>query len=379
MELNDYRTQIDQIDEELFSLFRKRMEISKEIAAYKKENGLSTYDETREKALMRQAEKRSGEALCEYGKVLASTLIYLSRSYQNRLNDDFPLGKRIQNALETTKKVFPKSATVACQGVEGAYSMLAAERFFASPEITYHRSFQDVFAAIENGESRYGVLPIENSTAGSVNQVYDLMRKHQFFIVRSLRLKISHNLLALPGASLEDIREIVSHEQALNQSTAFLSSLKDVKTTVCANTAVAAKTVAESGRKDLAALSSRNCAALYHLAVLKESVQDQGNNCTRFICIAKEPEIYPGADKTSLVLSMPHKPGSLYHLLSLFYSHGVNLTKIESRPIPERDFEFLFYFDLEQSVYEEGFLSLLAELSENYEDFRYLGSYNEII
>ena len=192
-------------------------------------------------------------------------------------------------------------------------------------------------------------------------------------------MKIDHNLLCNRGTKLEDIREIISHEQAINQCSAFLKSLPNVKVTVAANTAVAAKTVKESGRKDLAALSSRFCADLYGLDTLDSAVQDMGNNYTRFICISKEPEVYPGADKLTLMLVTPNKPGALYNVLSCFNALGVNMTKLESCPIPERDFESMFYFDFTVSVYSESLPRLLSELEARGERYKLLGAYSEII
>ena len=223
------------------------------------------------------------------------------------------------------------------------------------------------------------MLPIENSTAGSVNAVYDLMMRHHFHIVRSVRVKIDHNLLARPGAKLSGIREIYSHEQALSQCAQFLSSLPGVKVIPCENTALAAKLVAESGRDDAAALSTRACERLYGLECLAPSVQDTANNYTRFICIARDLEIYPGADRTSLMMTLRHEPGSLYKVLSRFYALGINLNKLESRPLPERSFEFMFYFDLENPVYDPAFLQLVSELGDISEEYTYLGSYSEVI
>ena len=235
-----------------------------------------------------------------------------------------------------------------------------------------------MFSAIESGLCRYGVIPLENSTAGSVNAVYDLMQQHNFSIVRSARLKVDHCLLARKGAKLSDIREIRTHEQAVGQCSEFLHKL-GVKVVRCENTAIAAKEVAESGRTDIAALASRSCAALYGLDVLQESVQDQGNNYTRFICISRDLEIYPGADRTSLMMVLRHRPGSLAQVLSRFYARGINLNKLESRPIPQRDFEFMFYFDLDVPVYSPQFMQLMGELDDLSESCFYLGSYSEVI
>jgi len=275
--------------------------------------------------------------------------------------------------------MFPASATVACQGVEGAYSQLACSRLFKLPDVYYFSTFDAVFSAIEKGFCQYGVIPLENSTAGSVNMVYDLMTKHNFHIVRSMRLKVDHNLLVKPGTKLEDVKEIYSHEQAISQCAGFLQGLKDVKVIPCENTAMAAERVAKSERSDVAALASRSCSKLYGLECLATDVQDKGNNYTRFICISRDLEIYPGADRTSLMMVLPHRPGSLYKVLSRFYALGINLNKLESRPMPDRNFEFMFYFDLETSVYSPQFMQLMGELDTICEEFAYLGSYNEIV
>ena len=380
MDLNDYRREIDGIDAQLLELFARRMDVAAAIAEYKKENALPVSDPSRERQKLLDVAEKTPEALRDYAVSLYSLLFELSRGYQNRiLGVRTELTQQIADAIAETPQLFPESAAVACQGVEGAYSQLACDRLFRLANIFYFSSFEAVFSAIEKGLCRYGVIPLENSTAGSVNAVYDLMMRHDFRIVRSVRLKVDHNLLAAPGAKLGDIREIYSHEQAIAQCSGFLQSLPGVTVVRCENTAAAAKRVAESGRTDVAALSSRSCAELYGLQCLAADVQDQGNNFTRFICIAKDLEIYPGADRTSLMEVLPHRPGSLYQVLSRFYALSVNLNKLESRPIPERNFEFMFYFDLETSVYAPQFTQLMGELPELCEDFSYLGSYSEVI
>ena len=380
MDLNDYRKEIDSIDDQLIALFAQRMETAEKIAAYKKANGLRVLDARREKEKMREILDKTPDDLREYVSSLYSLIFELSRSRQSCLlgtKGDLPA--KIAEAIEKTPQLFPEDAAVACQGVEGAYSEQACERLFKRPSTFFFSSFEAVFSAIEKGLCRYGVLPLENSTAGSVNAVYDLMTQHNFRIVRSVRLKIDHCLLAKPGTKLSDIKEIYSHEQAISQCGRFLQSLPGVTVVRCENTAMAAKRVAESDRTDVAALSSRACVGLYGLESLASSVQDQGNNYTRFICIAKDLEIYPGADRTSLMMVLPHKPGSLYKVLSRFYALGINLNKLESRPLPERDFEFMFYFDLETSVYSPQFQQLMGELPGLCEEFSYLGSYREVV
>lgn len=376
MELKDYRNQIDRIDDEIVRLFQQRMDVAAQIAEYKKEHDLPILQAGREREKLADLSSKTREELQSYLRVLYSLLFELSRTYQAR-GSRTELYDRIADAIENTPRLFPRSASVACQGVEGAYSQLACERLFSAPNIQYFRSFEGVFSAIEAGFCRYGILPVENSTAGSVKRVYDLMVSHNFSIVRSVRLKVDHCLLAKPGSA--EIHEVYSHEQAISQCSDFLKTLGDIKITRCENTAVAAQTVAASERKDVAALSSRFCAELYGLDILRSGVQDVGNNHTRFICISKQPEIYPGADRTTLMLVLPHKPGSLYKVLARLYALGINLLKLESRPLPDRDFEFLFYLDLETSVYSDEFVQLMCDIGSFCEEFKYLGSYSEVI
>lgn len=380
MELSNMYEQIDNIDRQIGQLFVRRMELSASVAREKAAEGILTPDVSREREDRARFRQAAGPGLEGYAGVLYSTLVDVSHSYQAAVtNGASPQTARIAAALEITPKLFPESASVVCQGVEGAYSQIAVGKLFREPSISYVSSFEAVFAAIANGLCQYGVLPLENSTAGSVNRIYDLMMQYNFSIVRSVRLKVDHNLLARPGVKLGDIREIFSHEQAISQCAGFLRGYPDVKVTPCANTAMAAKMVAESGRTDVAALSSRSCAELYGLVSLASAVQDMGNNHTRFICISKNLEIYPGADRTSIMLTTPHKPGALYSIIARINALGINLTKLESRPLPDRDFEFMFYFDLDTPVYSPRFIQLMADLEHLCETFRYLGSYSEIV
>ena len=380
MDLSDIRKRIDIIDEKLVDLFVKRMQLSGEVAQYKQQHNLPMYVPSREREILQEVAQKAGPEMDNYTRVLYSMLFELSRSYQSKCNcKATPLYKQITASIENTPKLFPQAPMVACQGVEGAFAQIACEKIFKNPFIMYFKNFDAVFQAIEQGLCQYGVLPIENSTAGSVKKVYDLMIKHNFSIIRTSRLKVDHNLLANPGAKLSEIREIYSHEQAINQSSEFLKSLSNVTIIPVENTAVAAEMVAKSGRKDIAALASHVCEELYGLKSLADSVQDKGNNRTRFICISKNLEIYPGSDKTSIMMVLSHKPGALYKVLARLYTLGINVIKLESRPIPERDFEFMFYFDLETSIYSEEFVQLMCELDDLCEEFKYLGSYSEVV
>ncbi len=377
MEIKELRNKIDAIDEQLVKLYAERMSVSSQVADYKREHGLPVLDHKRERELLAKISSLAGPELERYARVLYESILATSRAYQDKkLGAASELCDGIALACENTPKLFPESASVACQGIEGAYSQIAAESLFRLPSISYYKSFEDVFAALDAGECKYAVLPVENSTAGSVNKVYDLMRSHKFYIVRSTRIRIEHNLFALPGTKLEDIREIVSHEQALSQCANYISSL-GVRATPVLNTAIAAETVKNSGRRDLAALSSRSCGDIYGLECLEGAVQDKGANYTRFVCISKDLEIYPGADRTSFMMVISQQPGSLYRILSKLNASAVNMRKLESRPLPDKDFQIMFYLDADLSMYSPELPTLLAELEGECEELRYLGTYSE--
>lgn len=379
-ELEQLRRDIDAIDRQIVDLMKQRMETVAQVAEYKKANNIPVLDSGRERALLSKVGQEAGEELADYIQSMYRTIMAASRSYENgKLGRGSKVYDGIKKAMEETPQLFPQRPTVACQGIEGAYSQIACDRLFKAPSIMYFQSFDHVFKAVESGMCQYGILPIENSTAGSVNAVYDLMIRHNFSIVRSARLKVSHNLLAKPGTKLEDIRDVYSHEQALHQCAGYLAGLKNVAVHVVENTAVAARMVAQSDRSDVAALSSRFCAEQYDLEIVQDNVQDQDNNYTRFICISKKPEIYPGADRTSLMMTLPHKPGTLYNVLAKFYALNINLQKLESRPLPNREFEFMFYFDVEASVYAPEMEKLFRDLEAESEQLRYLGTYHEVI
>ncbi len=381
MELSDYRKQIAEIDNQITELFQLRMDAAAGIACIKREKNLPIFDPAREREKLCDVSSRVRGDLAQDVRTLYATLFELSRAHQRDLNrTESMLGRSVRDAVANTPRLFTEEAAVACQGVEGAYSQHAAVKLFKRPSIMYFQSFESVFSAIESGLCRYGVLPIENSSAGSVKKVYDLMLGHDFKIVRSVRLKIDHSLLALPGVNRADIREIFTHEQAIGQCAGYLERFgSDVKITRCENTARAAQLLMRTGRRDAAAIASADCARLYGLTCLERDIQDRANNYTRFICISKNLEIYPGADRTSVMMTLAHQPGSLCRALSLFNVLGINLTKLESRPIPERDFEFMFCFELEASVYSAEFLRMIDSLGDISDDFRYLGSYGEVI
>ncbi len=362
MTTEEAKARLRQIDDELARLFIERTE-------------LDITDAAAERETVSRLTEGQTDAMAGYIKTLFATVFDLTRSEQaRRRRAPSKVAADIDAALAGTPKLFPKSAAVACQGVEGANSTAACEKMFERPSIMYFKTFEGVFNAVSKDMCRYGVLPVENSLHGSVADVYGLMKKYDCFIVRSIKLKINHVLLAAPGVELKDVKKIYSHEQALGQCGEFLKGL-NAEIEACENTAAAARMISEGDMRDAAAISSLQCAELYNLNVLCENIQNSDNNYTRFVCLSKKLEIYPGASRLSLMMTLPHKPGSLYRLMAKFAALGINLTKLESRPLPDKDFEFLFYFDLDVSVYDEAVIDLFSQLEGGNEKFMFLGCY----
>ena len=378
MELSEIREKIDAVDDQLLDLFLQRMDLAEAVAAYKNEHHLPILNKERERAILAKVTERSGEKE-RYAYHLFSTLFELARSRQAELIDaPTRVGAQIKAALADMNEVFPQTGLVACQGVEGANSQVACDRLLPRGNLVYVKTFQAVVSAVESGLCKFGVLPIENSSNGSVRAVYELLQDHNLTIVRSTRLCIRHELLALPGVKMGDITEIYSHEQAIGQCSKFLNSLNGVRVIPCDNTAAAAKMVAERGDRHVAAISSHPCAALYGLETVSDEIQDSDNNYTRFICVTKDPVIYAGASRISLIIACDNKPGALYEILSKLAALGINMTKLESCPVTGRNFEFIFFLELEASVQEPGVVSMLEELERSCADFNFLGSYAEV-
>ena len=378
MELSEIREKIDAVDDQLLDLFLQRMDLSEEVAAYKNEHHLPILNKERERAILAKVTEKSGEKE-RFAYHLFSTLFELARSRQAELIDaPTRVGAQIKAALADMNEVFPQTGLVACQGVEGANSQVACDRLLPRGNIVYVKTFQAVVSAVESGLCKFGVLPIENSSNGSVRAVYELLQDHNLTIVRSTRLCIRHELLALPGVKMGDITEIYSHEQAIGQCSKFLNSLNGVRVIPCDNTAAAAKMVAERGDRHVAAISSHPCAALYGLETVSDEIQDSDNNYTRFICVTKDPVIYAGASRISLIIACDNKPGALYEILSKLAALGINMTKLESCPVTGRNFEFIFFLELEASVQEPGVLAMLEELERSCAGFHFLGNYAEI-
>ncbi len=377
MDLTELRTQIDEVDSQIVSLFQKRMELVDGVAAYKREHHVPVLATGREEQVLDRVAQLAGPKLAGESRVLFTTLMDLSKSSQYSKN--LPADSKLASLREGAKEEFvlPQKAKVGCQGVMGAYSSIAARRMFAQPDLRFYPHFGDVFDAVESGEIEYGVLPIENSSAGSVSAVYDLMKKHNFYIAAALKLRIDHCLVAKGPIPLQKVTKVYSHEQGINQCLGLFSQYPNMSPEVFSNTAAAAEFVAHSSDDTLAAISSKETAQLYGLHILKESVQDNDFNFTRFIIITRDFVRTGDADKISLSLVLPHQAGSLYHIITRFAVLGLNLTKLESRPIPGRDFEFMFYFDFEGSILDEKVISLLGQLESQLEYFSFLGNFHE--
>ena len=378
MELSEIRTKIDAVDDQLLTLFLERMALSEEVAAYKHEHKLPILNKAREREILAKVTQRAGDKE-RYAYHLYSTLFELARSRQAELiSAPTKVAERVRTALASNSEVFPQTGMVACQGVEGGNSQAACDRLLPRGNIMYVKSFDGVVSAVESGLCQFGVLPIENSSNGSVRKVYQLLQEHDLSVVRSTRLCIRHELLALPGVKQEEITEIYSHEQAIGQCSRFLGGLKDVKVVPCGNTAAAAKLVAESGNPHAAAISSHPCAALYGLECVNGNIQDSDNNYTRFICVAKDPVIYAGASRISLIVAFENKPGALYEIISKLAAMDINMTKLESCPVAGSDFEFIFFLELEASVKAPGVLAMLEEMERSCAQFQLLGNYAEV-
>ena len=378
MELSEIRTKIDAVDDELLRLFLERMDLAEEVAAYKNEHHLPILNKQREREILAKVAEKSGDRE-RFSYHLFSTIFELSRSRQAELiTAPTKVEAQVKASLAAGGAVFPQTGLVACQGVEGANSQVACDRILPRGNIVYVKTFDAVVSAVESGLCKFGVLPIENSSNGSVRAVYELLQAHKLSVVRSTRLCIRHELLALPGVKMDDITEIYSHEQAIGQCSKFLNGLNGVRVVPCANTAIAAKMVAESGSRHAAAISSHPCAALYGLECVSDAIQDSDNNYTRFFCITKDPIIYAGANRISLIIACDNKPGALYEILSKLAALNINMTKLESCPVSGRNFEFIFFLELEASVQAPGVLPMLEEMERSCASFNFLGSYAEV-
>ncbi|MCR5207412.1 MAG: chorismate mutase [Eubacterium sp.] len=375
-ELLELRNKIDEIDDKLIPLLLERMEISKAVADYKIKNNIPVLNEKREQEILDDVGEKCGD-LGDTIKTVFSAMMDASRAVQHKISGGGqPLRDLINGAVRKTR-LTADGADIACQGVDGAYSSKAGKALFPDSPIKYYRHFEEVFEAVDRGEARFGIIPVENSTAGSVHESYDLIMKYRFYVVGAYDLNISHCLCARADEEYSDIEFVYSHPQALSQCNIFLKNF-DFTGINYSNTAAAAKLVSESREKNIACICSEEAAKKYGLVVLKKDIQNVSENTTRFIVISKELVIDGSADKISLIFSAPHKTGSLYRVLGRFSMTGLNLTKLESRPVANGRFDYCFYADVLGSVYDADTLDLLCALYDELQEFTFLGNYLEV-
>lgn len=374
MELDEIRKNIDCVDSELLELFTRRMELCEQVARYKAKNGMEIFQSGRERQVLDKIAEMSPERLEAASRLLFSQIMEISKCLQQ---------DRLTEASQVEIRSLAKNPTVACPGICGSYSEEACIKAFGrEAKINYYDTFEQVFEAVNSGEARYGVVPIENSTAGSVDDTYSLLEHCDMFICGRLFISVNH-VLASKGEGR--ITRIISHPQALHQCSEFIEKT-GCKTVQVSNTSIAARTVSESEETGAACICSAHCAELYGLRVLNENIADSNENFTRFIIISKEMEIVENSDVISVCFSLPHTSGSLYKLLTRFYFTGLNLTKIKSRHMPPHikrksgaeGFEVIFYLDFEGSVLNPSVGKLLKNLEKDCGYYRFLGNYKEI-
>ena len=373
-DLGQIRNEIDSIDKQLIDLFKRRMDCAKAVGEYKKENNIPVLNQARENEILDKVQEMGGE-YGTFARLLYSNIMELSRALQHTIMGS---GKALKDdILNASTQMETTNIKVAYQGIKGANGHEAVLRLFPKSIPTNYKTFSDVFDAVDKGEVSYGVLPVENSNAGSVSSVYDLILKHRFYIVGALDLPIDYCLGGLKQAEFTDIEKVWSHPQSLSQCSNYIAK-HNFESTPCSNTAIAARDVAREKRLNVAAICSYKAAEEYGLKILDNHLQDSKENTTRFIVISKKLYIPENADKISLCFGLPHVTGSLYSVLCRFNSLGLNLTKIESRPMLSDGFEYLFYLDFTGNVRSENVLNLLCALSEELPDFSFFGNYTEI-
>lgn len=376
MSLKPIRDEIDKIDDQLIELFTKRMECSRRVAEYKMENGMPIFNAQREQEILESVYEKAGQH-GNSAKILYSTIMELSRALQH---DMLGSGDKLRNEIINATSDIPfrnSNIKVACFGVPGTYAHQATSKIFPDSNPQFCARFQDVFSAIQNDDAEFGVVPIENSSAGSVTDVYDLMLQYRFYIAAAADIPVNHCLAVKSGTKLSDITTVYSHQQALSQCSDFISG-HSLTSEAYVSTAAAAKMISEQQNNSYAAICSEDAAEKYGLEIIMRGFQNNPNNCTRFIVISKKMFISKNADKISLCFSLPHVTGSLYSTLCRFAVHGLNLTKIESRPIFGKSFEYLFYLDFTGNVKEKSVINLLCALSDELAEFSFLGNYKEI-
>lgn len=374
MDLLECRNKLDVIDKQIVKLFEERMDICGKVAETKTASGKAVYDAEREK---QKLDAVSAMADSEFNQVavreLFSQMMSISRKYQYSILAEH--GRALKLGFERLDKLPMDGVRVVHQGVEGAYSHAAALQYFGENASIYHVAhFEDAMKEVQLGNADYAVMPIENSSAGAVIDMYDLLTRYDNYIVAETFLPVEHALLSVPGAKLSDIKTVFSHPQALMQCSQFLND-NGFKQISVENTAVAAKRVVEEGDKTQAAVASEIAGKLYGLELLKPAIQNNQGNTTRFIILANRKVYQKNAGKISLCFELPHTSGSLYNMLGNFIFNHVNMMMIESRPIPGRNWEYRFFVDIEGNLQDAGVKNALRGIGAEALNFKILGNY----
>ena len=377
-ELDVLRGAIDEVDRQIVTLFERRMAITQKVGEYKQSVGIPVLDAQREREVI--AKKITGLQNPELKTdvtLLYETIMGISRRQQRRLvmegeNPDF---KRIMADIAAARQPV-KQPRVVYQGEPGAYSEMAAINFFGKDvNVKGLKQFRDVFAAVKNGTADYGVLPIENTSTGAIRQNYDLLTEYDCHIVGETTVRVAHCLMALPGASLEDIKTVYSHEQGLFQCEQFLHDHPDWRQIPQDDTAGSAMMVAESGDLTRAAICSKRSADIYGLHILAENINSNAENTTRFVVVAPRMELREGRNKIATCFRVPHQSGSLHEILTIFAVHGLNMVRLESRPVQGHNFEYMFFLEFTGDLNSPDMPAVLQELTQSTDGFRVFGNF----
>ncbi len=374
MDLQQLRTQIDKIDAQIVELYEQRMDISRQVAEYKIETGKKVLDTQREQEKLEKVKSMTHNDFNSHGiEELFEQIMSMSRKLQYQLlAENGSMGKLPFIGVDELET---KAARVVFQGAEGAYSQAAMMKYFGDKVNSFHvDTFREAMGAIDEGSADFAVLPIENSTAGIVNEIYDLLQEYENYIVGEQIIRIEHCLLGVPGATMEDIKTVYSHPQSLMQSAKFLEN-HSWQLISMQNNAFAARKVAEEQDKSQAAIASEYAGQIYGLEVLQKEVNHSGTNSTRFIIVTNQKIFKRDARKVSICFEVPHESGSLYHMLSHFIYNNLNMTKIESRPIEGRNWEYRFFVDFEGNLADSAVKNALRGLREEARNMKILGNY----
>jgi len=374
MDLLELRDKIDVIDKQIVDLYEERMDICKQVAEYKIENGKKVFDKVREEEKIRKVQALTHSDFTKYGvQELFEQIMSMSRKLQYQLLAEHGcIGKLPFIGLD---ELDVKKARVVFQGAEGAYSQAAMAKYFGDKIESFHvDTFRDAMSAIDEGSADFAVLPIENSTAGVVSEIYDLLVEFENYIVGEQIIKIEHCLLGVPGASLDDIKTVYSHPQSLMQSARFLGEYPWQQISM-KNNAFAARKVMEDGDKSQAAIAGAYAGEIYGLDILKQGINQSSTNSTRFIIVTNQKVFLKEAKKISICFEISHESGSLYHMLSHFIYNNLNMTKIESRPIEDRNWEYRFFLDFEGNLADGAVKNALRGIRDEARNMKVLGNY----